>query len=69
MAIIFGGKVIPFDPEQAGVKPRIYNCEGVPTDTTIGFDGTPTNGTLAQNVLTGFVYERQGGSWVRVDTL
>jgi hypothetical protein len=41
----------------------------VPTDTTIGYDGTPTNGTLAENVVTGFVYERQAGVWVRIDTL
>lgn len=69
MAVINGGKVIPTDPDQVGVKPRIYHTEGVPTDTNIGFDGTPTNGTLADNVLTGFLYERQAGAWVRIDTL
>lgn len=69
MAVITGGRVIPTDPDQVGVRPRIYNSEGVPTDTNIGFDGTPANGTLAVNVATGFVYERQLAVWTRVDTL
>lgn len=69
MGIIFGGNVIPTDPDQTGVKPRIYKTEGVPTDTTIGFDGIPPNGTLATNVLTSFVYERQLAVWTRIDTL
>lgn len=70
MAVISGGKVIGGNnPAQAGVKPRIYSATAVPTDTNIGYEGTPPNATLAQNVLTGFLYERQAGSWVRVDTL
>ena len=69
MPVIFGGKVIAGQTTNPGLKNRIYKSEGVPTDTTIGFDGTPTNGTLAENVVTGFLYERQAAVWVRVDTL
>jgi hypothetical protein len=39
----------------------------VPTDATIGV--TAANAMLAENVVTGFLYERQAGVWVRVDTL
>lgn len=70
MAVITGGKVIGGNnPAQAGVKNRVYRAEAVPTDTNIGYDGTPPNGTLAENVLTGFLYERQAGVWTRIDTL
>jgi hypothetical protein len=70
VAVITGGKVIGgANPAQAGVKNRVYRADGVPTDTNIGYDGTPANGTLAENVATGFVYERQAGIWVRIDTL
>jgi hypothetical protein len=70
MAVISGGKVIGgANPAQAGVKARVYRSNAVPTDSTIGYDGTPPNGTLAENTATGFLYERQGGAWVRVDTV
>lgn len=66
MPIVTGGKVI--EPgTNPGTKPRIYSTEAVPTDANIGV--TAANGMLAQNVLTGFVYERQAGTWVRIDTL
>lgn len=67
MGIIFGGQVIAPSTLNAGIKSRIYRVEGVPTDTNIGV--TATNGMLAENVLTNFVYERQAGVWVRIDTL
>ena len=67
MAVISGGKVIEPQTTNPGLKNRIYPTEGVPTDANIGI--TAANGMLAQNVVTGFVYERQAGSWVRVDTL
>ena len=68
MGIITGGKVIePGGVIAPGTRSSIYYTEGVPTDTNIGT--TPANGMLAQNVLTGFVYERQAGVWVRIDTL
>lgn len=71
MAVITGGKVIAQTTATTtpGTKQRIYNAVAVPTDSNIGFDGVPPNATLAQNVTTGFVYERQAGAWVRVDTL
>jgi hypothetical protein len=66
--VITGGNVINGgNAGQAGVKSTIYATNGVPTDSTIGV--TAANGMLAQNVLTGFVYERQAGVWVRIDTL
>lgn len=67
MPVIFGGRVIEPQTTNPGIKNRIYKTEGVPTDATIGV--TAANGQLAENVLTGFVYERQAGVWVRVDTL
>lgn len=67
MPVIFGGKVIEPSTLNAGIKNRIYKTEGVPTDATIGV--TAANGQLAENVLTGFLYERQAAVWVRVDTL
>jgi hypothetical protein len=69
MAVITGGKVITGSGANAGVKNRIYRADAVPTDANIGYDGTPPNGTLAENVATGFVYERQAAVWVRIDTL
>lgn len=69
MPIVFGGKVI--EPMAAGANPgiksRIYRVEGVPTDAIIGVPAA--NGMLSENVLTNFIYERQAGVWVRVDTL
>ncbi len=68
MAVISGGNVVNGgNPSQAGVKSTIYFTSAVPTDGTIGV--TAANGMLAQNVVTGFVYERQAGVWVRIDTL
>lgn len=75
MAVITGGSVIGGNnPGQAGVKNRVYRSVGVPTDTNIGWSdttpATPPNGTLAENVSTGFVYEKQAvGGWTRIDTL
>jgi hypothetical protein len=67
MAVIAGGKIIEPSTANPGLKNRIYRTEGVPTDATIGV--TAANGMLAENVATGFLYERQAGTWVRVDTL
>lgn len=70
MAVITGGSVIgPAGTGNAnpGLKNRIYKTNGVPTDGTTGV--TAANGLLAEDVTTGFVYERQGGAWVRIDTL
>jgi hypothetical protein len=69
MGVITGGRVSLPGVVTPGVKNRVYRAEAVPTDTNIGYDGTPPNGTLAENVLTGFVYERQAAVWVRIDTL
>jgi hypothetical protein len=71
MAVIAGGKVIT-DTAAVTISPakaRVYHADGIPTDTNIGYDGTPPNGTLADNTNTKFVYERQAGVWVRIDTL
>lgn len=68
MAVISGGTVIPSGATaNPGLKQVVYNTNGVPTDATIGV--TAANGMLACNVLTSFVYERQAGVWVRIDTL
>jgi hypothetical protein len=67
MPIITGGKVIEPSPGAVGVKARIYWTEAVPTDANIG--ATAANGQIAVNVVTGNVYERQAGVWVRIDTL
>lgn len=67
MPVIFGGKVIEAQTTNPGLKNRVYHTEGVPTDATIGV--TAANGQLAENVLTGFLYERQAGVWTRIDTL
>lgn len=69
MGVVTGGKVIAPQTTNPGLKNRIYKAEAVPTDANIGYDGTPPNGALAENVVTGFVYERQAGVWVRVDTV
>lgn len=73
MPIIAGGRVAP--PTTAGVtnpgiKTAIYAVEAVPTDANVGLlAGELANGMIAQNVVTGNVYERQAGAWVRIDTL
>jgi hypothetical protein len=68
MAVITGGTVIPSGAAaNPGLKQVIYKTNGVPTDGTIGV--AAANGMLAENVLTGFIYERQAAVWVRIDTL
>jgi hypothetical protein len=68
MAVISGGLVIPSGAAaNPGLKNVVYKTNGVPTDGTIGV--TAANGQLAENVLTGFLYERQAAVWVRIDTL
>lgn len=74
MAVITGGTVIGPPPAagagsnaNVGVKNTVYRTVAVPTDTTIGV--TAANGMLAENTATGFLYERQAGVWVRVDTI
>ena len=65
-----GGQVMP------GSKPRIGMCDAVPTDDLVGGITTgagvryrtPVNGELAENVATGYVYERQTAVWTRIDT-
>lgn len=70
MAVITGGLVVgPPGTGNAnpGTKNTVYRSTGVPTDTNIGV--TAANGMLAENVSTGFLYERQAGVWVRIDTI
>jgi|GEM_PF-5175202 len=67
MPVISGGTVVAPQTTNPGLKNRVYHTEGVPTDATIGV--AAVNGMLAENVLTGFLYERQAGVWVRIDTL
>jgi hypothetical protein len=67
MPVITGGQVIAPQTTNPGLKNRIYRAEAVPTDSNIGV--TAANGLLAENVVTGFLYERQAGVWVRIDTL
>jgi hypothetical protein len=74
MGIITGGKINP--PTTVGVSNPgiraggVYATEGVPTDANVGLTaGELANGMFAQNVLTGFLYERQAGAWVRIDTV
>jgi hypothetical protein len=67
MPIVTGGIVIAPSTLNSGIRQRIYRTEGVPTDATIGF--AAANGQIAENVLTGNIYERQAGIWVRIDTL
>lgn len=65
MGIITGGQVIAPSTLNSGIKNRVYKTEAVPTDVNIGV--AAANGMLAENVVTGFLYERQAGSWVRID--
>lgn len=68
MAVISGGTIIGSGAaNNPGLKNVVYKTNGVPTDATIGV--TAANGMLAENVLTGFVYERQAAVWVRIDTI
>lgn len=71
MPIITGGKVIEGQATNPGLKQRVYHTEGVPAadGSNLGVAGFVANGMVAVNVLTGFVYERQAGAWVRIDTL
>jgi hypothetical protein len=75
MGIITGGNVIQGNAIP-GSYARVTYVEAIPTDALVGGSSgvggaarTPANGELAENVLTGNVYERQAGAWVRVDTL
>jgi hypothetical protein len=69
MPIITGGIVMPPNPSGGGRQP-IYATEAVPTDANIGVPAANiVNGMLAQNVVTGFLYERRAGAWVRADTV
>jgi hypothetical protein len=67
MPVITGGKVIEPQTTNPGLKQRVYKTDGVPTDATIGV--AAANGMLAENLATGFVYERAAGVWTRIDTL
>lgn len=67
MAIITGGKIIEPQTTNNGVRSRVYYTTGVPTDTTTGV--VAANGQVAMDVVTGNIYERAAGVWVRVDTL
>lgn len=67
MAVITGGNIVAPSTLNPGLKNRVYKTTGVPTDATIGV--TAANGMLAEDVATGFLYERQAAVWVRVDTL
>jgi hypothetical protein len=69
MSVIAGGQVIAPSAGNLGTKNRVYASQGVPTDANIGLTVTAANGMLAENVATGFLYERQAGVWVRVDTV
>lgn len=83
--MITGGNIIPpgvlasgvqGPPGEPDTKLRITWTEAVPTDALVGGSSgpagaarVPANGELAANVLTGNIYERQAGVWVRIDTL
>jgi hypothetical protein len=71
MPVIQGGQVIgqTAGVVNPGTKVRVYRSVGAPTDANIGYGGTPANGTIAEDTVTGNVYERQAGVWVRIDTL
>jgi hypothetical protein len=66
-----GGQVIP------GSRPRVAYVTAVPTDQLVSGEidtgthsayRTPANGELAMNIAdAGKIYERQAGSWVRID--
>jgi hypothetical protein len=63
-----GGNVIKGGTVMPGSKPRVTMVEAVPTDANVGGGySTPANGELAENVVTGYVYERQVGVWTRID--
>lgn len=64
MPIIQGGTIIP------GAKVPILKLQVLPTDAVVTATGwTPANGQIAENMANGNLYERQGGAWVRIDTL
>jgi hypothetical protein len=69
MAVISGGTVSPPGVQSTGNRGPEYFTNGVPTDATVSSAFTPANGAIATNVLTGFIYERQAGAWVRIDTI
>jgi hypothetical protein len=67
MPTVSGGRVTEKGIVSPGTRERILSVEGVPTDALIG--QAFVLGMIAQNVLTGNIYERQAGAWVRIDTL
>lgn len=67
MPIITGGKIIEPQTINPGIRGRIYRVEAVPTDSNIGV--TAANGMIAENVTNNNLYERQAGTWVRIDTI
>jgi hypothetical protein len=67
---ITGGNVIKGGTVIAGAKDRVYKVNGAATDANVGGGYfTPANGTLAEDLNTGQVYERQAGVWTRIDTI
>lgn len=69
MPVISGGRIIEESTANPGIMPRIYQAPGVPTDTNLGYIGTPPNGALAVDITNGNLYERTAGTWTRRDTL
>lgn len=72
MAVISGGNVIVGGNITPGARTRMLYSEGVPATngSNLGVAAANlSNGMTAQDVLTGNIYERQAGLWVRIDTL
>jgi hypothetical protein len=69
MSVITGGAVSPPGVRTPGTRPGIYVTTDVPTDALVSSLFTPSNGDIAVNTVTGFVYERQATVWVRIDTV
>ncbi len=67
MPVITGGRIIEPQTTNPGIKQRVYKTDGVPTDASIGV--AAANGMLAENLATGFLYERAIGVWTRIDTV
>lgn len=66
MAVITGGNVIRGGKVIEGARGRQERVSGVPTDASAG---TAALGSIAEDIVTGNLYERQAGGWVRIDTL
>ena len=69
MAVISGGNVVGPSTTNPGLKNRVYHVDAVPTDANVAVGFAAANGMLAENVVTGFLYERQASVWVRIDTV